>query len=366
MQPPISLTSTTQAQLRLAHDASVFADLETDAAGVLGVSAPVLGAHAVSSGNQFAKAEIYWDDPSTTRAVVRFRGTPDEVGWHHAKVFGDRDPALFSYGSFLGFAIEGKTSGTTDASVEEARLIYESAGIPKLIVGGGGGASSIAQGGNICFPFLAGGTYLGYHAGAAKPGTSTYNVLVGYEAGAALVGDGTTGGRHNVFVGFQVGQVATSGYGNTGVGLQALQSLTTGYQNTGLGIHALIAITTGYANAALGGGTMEFVTTGKENTAVGMYAGRDVAAGSNNVFLGFKAGMYETASDSFFVDNQDRTDVAGCRSKALLYGLFNADPAQQKLVINAGLFYLPHIPTSSAGLTSGRIWNDSGTLKVIP
>lgn len=357
MQPPLALTSTTQAQQRLAYDGSTYADLRTGSDGVLGLSAPMLGAHAVASGNQFAQAKIYWDEDETTRAGLLLRGTPDEIGWHHAKIVSDRDPALFSYGSYLGFYIEGKASGTDDDSVEEMRLIYARADEVKLILGG-----NITNGGTISFPFAPGGTYLGYQAGAGNPQTSTYNTLVGYQAGAALTGNNTTGGYNNTFVGLQVGATSTNGYGNTGVGLQALQSLTSGYQNTGLGIHALIAITSGYGNAAVGGGTMEFITTGKENVAVGMYAGRDVATGSNNVFLGFKAGMYETASNSFFVDNQDRTDVAGCRAKALLYGLFDADPAQQKFVVNAGFVFLPHIPTSSAGLPSGALYFNGNVL----
>lgn len=360
MQPPVSLTSTTQAQLSLNHDGSTYAELRTGSDGVLGISAPVLGAEDVSAGNQFAKARIFWD--GLTQAGLVMRGTPDEVGWHHGKIISDRDPDLFNYGSYLGFFIEGKVSGTDDDSVEEMRLIYARANEVKLILGGG-----ITNGGTISFPFNPGGTYLGYQAGAGNPETSTYNTLVGYQAGAMLTGDNSTGGYNNTYIGFQVGATQTSGYGNTGVGLQALQSITTGYHNTGLGIHALIGIESGFANVAVGGGCMEFITTGAGNVGVGMYAGRDVGGADGCVFIGHRAGMYDSADDSFYVDNQDRADVAGCRSKALLYGLFNADPAQQKLVINAGLFYLPHIPTSSAGLTSGRIWVDgSGFLKVIP
>lgn len=142
------------------------------------------------------------------------------------------------------------------------------------------------NGGNVNFPFAAGGTHLGYQSGPVMPVNGTYNTTVGYQAGAAM-----TTGYNNAFGGLQTGAACTTGYGNSGWGLQVLQLLSTGSFNSGFGIHALLALTTGIANTAVGGGCMEFASTGGSNTAVGMYAGRDVGAGSNNVFIGNRAGQ---------------------------------------------------------------------------
>ena len=197
------------------------------------------------------------------------------------------------------------------------------------------GAGLMVDGGTVDFPFLPGATYLGYQAGLGAPGSSTYNTLVGYQAGAALTGDATTGAHNNTFVGFQVGAVATSAFGNTGVGLQNLLALTTGAYNTTLGIHAGTAISSGGANTVLGTGCMETLATGASNTAIGTYAGKYSVSGSGNVFLGAYAGAYELGSNAFYVDNQDRTNTAGDKANALLYGVFAATPAGQTLAINA-------------------------------
>mgnify|MGYP001575369881 CR=1 FL=1 len=46
-------------------------------------------------------------------------------------------------------------------------------------------------------------------------------------------------------------------------------------------------------------------------------------------------GYYELGSNAFYIDNQNRTNTAGEKAKALLYVTFDADPANQTLTINA-------------------------------
>jgi hypothetical protein len=203
------------------------------------------------------------------------------------------------------------------------------------------------------------GTYVGYHAGNGNPGTSTYNTLFGYEAGAALTGDNSTGGHNNCFFGLQVGPVATSAFGCSGFGLQSLQALTVGAFNTGFGIHTLLSVTTGTANTAVGGGSMEFLVTGDSNTACGMYAGRDTL-GSSSVFLGFRAGQYDTNSNVLYIDNNERTDLAGARANAMVYGNFGASAAAQLLRFNAhvGVGLAPGLGAlfgAGGAMTSGAI-----------
>ena len=119
----------------------------------------------------------------------------------------------------------------------------------------------------------------------------------------------------------------------------ALASTTTGSNNYAFGRSALNSTTTGSGNLAFGGGTLAFNVTGDENTAIGANALLQ-ALGSRNVALGNAAGQYETGSDSLYIDNQDRTNTAGDKAKALLYGTFAATAAAQQLTINAGTITL--------------------------
>jgi hypothetical protein len=59
---------------------------------------------------------------SVQNTALVSRGTPDDLGWYHTKVYTGRDAATFSYGSYLAFYTEGKNSGTTDTSTEKGRF----------------------------------------------------------------------------------------------------------------------------------------------------------------------------------------------------------------------------------------------------
>jgi hypothetical protein len=59
---------------------------------------------------------------SVTDTYHLYRGTPDSVGFEHARVFSGRDTSVHTYGSYLAFYTEGKSSGTTDTSVERLRI----------------------------------------------------------------------------------------------------------------------------------------------------------------------------------------------------------------------------------------------------
>ena len=129
---------------------------------------------------------------------------------------------------------------------------------------------------------------------------------------------GTNSISGNVAIGDSVLDAANSGTGrNVGIGGLTLHTNTSGNYNVGIGYHAL------YSNS-----------TGNQNVALGIYAGT-ASTGSNNVFLGAFAGAYETGSGAFYVDTYDRSNTAGDKAGALLYGVFNATPASQTLKINA-------------------------------
>jgi len=148
-------------------------------------------------------------------------------------------------------------------------------------------------------------------AGGAAITSGDENVLIGYNAGA-----GITSGSQNVFVGALTSATGNSSY-NTFVGAGTPASALTGNENTAMGRNASGSI-----------------TSGARNTTLGSQAGYSNLTGTNNVMLGYFSGRYETGSNAFYVDNQDRTNTAGDKAKALLYGTFNATAASQTLAIN--------------------------------
>ena len=169
----------------------------------------------------------------------------------------------------------------------------------------------------------------------------------------ALVVSGGAGFAKDVYVnGVRVGMGAGSISTNTAVGSDALAANITGANNTTVGQGAMalgangnsnsafgfnaLSNNTGGENSAFGRSALYTNTSGAGNTAIGFGTLFSNSTGSGNVALGKYAGLYETGSNSFYVDNQDRVTTAGDKAGALLYGTFNATPASQTLTINAG------------------------------
>jgi hypothetical protein len=161
---------------------------------------------------------------------------------------------------------------------------------------------------------------------------------------------GLLSGNYNVAMGNQAGYAITSASENTLVGLQSGFALTNGYSNAAFGVHALATCITGNYNTVCGPYAMEQGACGSENSAFGLNAGK-FATGASNVFLGANAGQYDLGSNSLYIDNQDRTNTAGDKAKALLYGTFAATAAAQQLTINAGTITLNGSAVTAASLT---------------
>ena len=190
------------------------------------------------------------------------------------------------------------------------------------------------------------GTALGKTAGNL---TGVHNTAIGFES--QLQSGTSTTGTQNTSVGSVTLRSLLTGSNNTAIGYSAATSHT-GSNATAVGSQALLSSTSGDANTAVGTNSLRSVTTAANNTSIGfqtLYSavttGTNTAVGSNalytttgsgNVALGYFAGKYETVSNSFYVDNQDRTNTAGDKAKALLYGTFDATATNQTLKINAG------------------------------
>jgi hypothetical protein len=185
----------------------------------------------------------------------------------------------------------------------------------------------------------------------------------------------TTGVR-NVAIGANALQLNESGGQNTAVGWYALNANlgsdntavgqfssgvnTTGIRNVSFGSNTLAINETGNRNTALGYYALNQNLSGSENTAVGHLSARNNLTGSGNVMLGNFAGAYELGSDSFYVNNRDRSDTANEKAKSLLYGTFNDAPASQTLTVNAKLTATYGVVTrvnSQTTTTSPWAWN---------
>lgn len=169
-------------------------------------------------------------------------------------------------------------------------------------------------------------TVAGYRTTMFNETTTSLGQLSG---GAYMSGSGFC-----TFVGSRAGETTTTGTLNTMVGSSAGASNTTGGNNTMIGTVAGQSNTVGGSNTIVGAYAGRLIT-GSTNTILGCSALNGSTTGSGNVVLGFSAGMHETGSNSFYVDNQDRTDTAGDKAKALLYGTFNSTASNQTLKTNS-------------------------------
>lgn len=152
-----------------------------------------------------------------------------------------------------------------------------------------------------------------------------------------------------------------SGVATTAIGYQALRLATAANSCVAVGDQALQSNLTGGQNVAIGASALGAATSGN-NTAVGHQALSTGGAISGNVALGYNAGKYEAGSSAFYVDNQDRTNTAGDKAGALLYGTFNATPASQTLRVNAAFSSLFSILSVSPTLGVGYATGAGGTV----
>lgn len=145
-------------------------------------------------------------------------------------------------------------------------------------------------------------------------------------------------GNNNVAIGQDVLEDNTSGVDNVGIGQNALLENTSGGENVAIGINALSANTSGLYNVAIGANALDDLEDGDDNTAIGDRALSTLIYGSGNIAIGKYAGVHETdISNRLFVDNRNRGSESAGRTEALIYGVFDDDPANQELHFNANV-----------------------------
>ena len=205
-----------------------------------------------------------------------------------------------AFGDGAGFGVE---TGADNVALGEE-------GLYKLA----SGSRNIGIGTHSIFENISGNDNVGVGAYTLTNNLGSDNLALGHSA----LQENVNGGR-NIAIGTYSMYLSLGGSSNIGVGYGSLENVAGNY-NTAIGYFSLIN-----------------TTSGAENISIGHNAGLTNMTGSNNIFLGSHAGEYETESNTFYVDNQDRTDVAGNRTKSLMYGTFNSDPLLQALTINGNV-----------------------------
>lgn len=218
-------------------------------------------------------------------------------------------------------------------------LSSDTTGYENLAIGNQSLRDNVSGNNNIAIGYLA-----------MRTGTSPdQNICIGYRAGYAMESNS------NIAIGSQ-SQEATSGNCNISIGGGALR-YNTGYDNCAFGSGSLPANTSGYANCGFGTDTLYSNIGGNRNVGVGHQSGYTNISGVLNVFIGYQAGYYETGSNKLFIDNTARASEADARIKALVYGIFDADPVNQLLTINGVLKLTPlAAPPSGA---EGMVYMDT-------
>jgi len=219
--------------------------------------------------------------------------------------------------------------------------------------------------------------------------TTNSNSAFGFQALVVCVGRDNTGvgyqnsynlsgGNFNSSFGSLAGYGITSGEYNIYVGHRSGYNSTTGSYNTAVGYNSLIAAT-GNVNCAFGMDALRDNTSGANNVALGYASLVLNATGARNVAVGNASGSYETGSDKLYIHNGlgGSTNTTQERERSLIYGIFDASVANQRLRINANVaigggaatatstLNISNLPVSAAGLATGDVWNNGGVLTIV-
>jgi hypothetical protein len=97
---------------------------------------------------------------------------------------------------------------------------------------------------------------------------------------------------------------------------------------------------------------------------VGGNAGENITS-DGNIIIGYYAGTYQTTlGNRLIIDNQFRGSAALELTSCLIYGVFDAVPANQSLRVNASLFVSQMksgATQGAAGAVAGELWFVTGT-----
>lgn len=169
--------------------------------------------------------------------------------------------------------------------------------------------------------------------GSVTSGNS--NIAIGSSAGAAI-----ENGRYNILIGEGAGGENVNGNQNICIGISA--GTGGGVSNINIGTFAGI-FNHGLGNVIVGESSGYSLYSSNYNTFIGYKAGW-ANQGSGNIIIGHKANYLGRFVDNeLVIDNQERgtteADSLLYRNNSLIYGVFDATPANQTLDVNAKLYY---------------------------
>jgi len=190
--------------------------------------------------------------------------------------------------------------------------------------------------------------------------TGSYNTSIGRMA----AGDGVITGSSNVAIGVSALQKLAGGSNNIAIGYGALNALINANHNTAIGDSAGVLLV-GSGNTVVGDQVLAAGVAAANNTAMGLSALGANIAGANNVALGNYAGHYELGSNALYIDNQNRTNTAGDKADAIIYGVMDAARLNQVLKINAILGPLEHVTAGGPAYQEGFMYYDTTNHKLM-
>jgi hypothetical protein len=155
------------------------------------------------------------------------------------------------------------------------------------------------------------------------------------------------------------------------VGDNALSPNTSGSSNTAVGNNALSSNTTGNYNIAVGERAVPTCTTGEINTGIGHASLFEITTGDYNIGLGYAAGRYvgsgttpnQTSKRCIYIGTKTRAGADGRVRENVIGENVTGNGNDTTTIGEKPVF--PDMPTSSSGLPSGALWNDSGTVKIV-
>ncbi|MFA4837121.1 MAG: hypothetical protein WC749_13760, partial [Dehalococcoidia bacterium] len=201
--------------------------------------------------------------------------------------------------------------------------------------------------------------------GYSRANTTNYGIMVNgnqaivVDAKLTTLGvnafDSITSGGRSIGIGYNAGTQVTSGSEEILIGENSGTSLTTGGSNTVVGVYTMAGNQTGTGNTIMGNRAAQSTGSGSYSgtTLIGFQAGFALTSassystalgyqsgynlqGANNIFLGAYSGYYETGAYKLIIDSINRGSEALGRSSALIYGVANATPSSQILVLGGG------------------------------
>ena len=327
---------------------------------------------------------------------VFFQGTGNVVQ-QSASLFWDNTNARLGVGATPSTTVRLDVRAQGALSTDIAFRVRNSADSLDIIKANGRGDVFIGQGAGR-LTTGAGNVFMGINAGVSNI-TGQENTAIGNGAGvsnlgsqntylgASAGGNGTTASA-SVFIGYQAGQNSnasngifigqtastTGGNGTVAIGYNA--GAGTGSHNLSLGQSSGIGMTTGSFNTHLGYRSVgSGVTTGNYNNLLGS----DIVVGavSNTAVLADNQGNIAIRKDaSHFVGvGYSGTATLGAKLDIKAQGALvtnlalrvrnSADTSNLFVVKGNGVLNAASLPTSSAGLVAGDIWNNLGILSIV-